>query len=453
MRVLHAIHDFLPRHRAGAEIYAAALCRELGRRHHVTIVAADYDPACPHGELRWRLHDGLSVVEVVNNWRGAFTDSYRSPLITRRLEQLLDVVRPEILHVHSLLNLSLDLPALARRHGIEVVGTLHDYTLVCPSGGQRLHRAEAHVCHDIEPERCARCFSQSVFHAKLAAGAVSSTAATRRAAAALRTHAPRLATLASRAAGAAAVPIRPTDITARLDAARAAIDAFSMLVSPSESMAEEYRRLGVPPDRLRVSDYGFATQPRVTRLAQPGQPLRAAYMGTLVWHKGVHVILDALRHLPHDAIEVTIFGEPRVSPDYVSALQRQAAGLAVRFAGAFDDGQRAALLACVDVLIVPSLWLENSPLVIHEAFMAAVPVIASRIGGITGLVDDGVNGLLVEPGSAAALAAALRKVCADPALLQRLSANAPAVKTIAQDASEWEARYVEVLGKRQAPAD
>jgi len=96
---------------------------------------------------------------------------------------------------------------------------------------------------------------------------------------------------------------------------------------------------------------------------------------------------------------------------------------------------------------VPSLWLENSPLVIHEAFMAGVPVIASRIGGITGLVDDGVNGLLVDPGSAAALAAALRRVSEDPALLQRMSAHAPAVKTIEQDAAEWEARYAEVLGK------
>jgi glycosyltransferase involved in cell wall biosynthesis len=270
---------------------------------------------------------------------------------------------------------------------------------------------------------------------------------TRRAAAALRTHAPSLAALTARAVGAAAVPIRSTDITTRLDAARAAIDAFSLLVAPSASMAEEYRRLGAPPDRLRVSDYGFAPQPRVTRAAQPGRPLRAAYMGTLVWHKGVHVILDALRLLPHDAIDVTIFGEPRVSPDYVSELQRQAAGRAVRFAGAFDEAERPALLASVDVIIVPSLWLENSPLVIHEAFMAGVPVIASRIGGITGLVDDGVNGLLVEAGSAAALAAALRKVSEDPALLQRMSAHAPAVKTTEQDAAEWEARYAEVLGK------
>ena len=151
LRVLHAIHDFLPRHRAGSEIYAAQLCRELAARHHVTVVCADYDPARPHGQLTWRLHDSLPVVEITNNWVCAtFADTYRSPLMSARLEQVLDLVQPHVVHVHNLLNLSFDLPAAARARGIPVVATLHDYTLVCPSGGQRIHRAESHVCRTID---------------------------------------------------------------------------------------------------------------------------------------------------------------------------------------------------------------------------------------------------------------------------------------------------------------
>ena len=80
LRVLHAIHDFLPRHRAGSEIYAAQLCRELAARQHVTIVCADYDPSRGHGQLTWRLHDQLPVVEITNNWVcGTFEETYRSP--------------------------------------------------------------------------------------------------------------------------------------------------------------------------------------------------------------------------------------------------------------------------------------------------------------------------------------------------------------------------------------
>src|SRR6476620_2791326 len=102
LRILHAIHDFLPRHRAGAEIYAAALCRALSPRLHVTVLTADYDLTCAHGDLRWRLQDGLPVVEIVNNWQGSFADTYQSALLNRRLEQILDVVQPHLLHIHRL---------------------------------------------------------------------------------------------------------------------------------------------------------------------------------------------------------------------------------------------------------------------------------------------------------------------------------------------------------------
>src|SRR4249919_1984474 len=68
LRLLHAIHDFLPRHVAGSEIYALELCRELARRHDVFVVTAEYDPEARHGTIRWRAYEGLPVIEIVNNW-------------------------------------------------------------------------------------------------------------------------------------------------------------------------------------------------------------------------------------------------------------------------------------------------------------------------------------------------------------------------------------------------
>src|SRR6187401_942006 len=153
MRILHAIHDFLPRHRAGSEIYAFELARAQSTDHHVTVLCADYDPARRHGQVTWRVHGGLPVVEIVNNWLcTSFEDSYRPPLITDRIEQVLRAVQPEVVHVHNLLNLSFDLPALAHAHGSAVVATLHDHSLVCPSGGQRIHRADEHLCEVIDTD-------------------------------------------------------------------------------------------------------------------------------------------------------------------------------------------------------------------------------------------------------------------------------------------------------------
>jgi len=200
-----------------------------------------------------------------------------------------------------------------------------------------------------------------------------------------------------------------------------------------------------------VSDYGFVPlqrRPRdVARL-----PIRIGYVGSLVWHKGIHVLLDAVRDLPGDAYELKIFGDPAVAPDYSADLRARASGLSVQFMGAFGRDRTAEVYGQIDILAVPSLWLENSPLVIHEAFMAGVPVVGARIGGIADLVEHDRNGLLYEPGSADALRAALRGLLEHPARLADLARMAPTVKSIADDAREWEAAYADVLSARPAAA-
>jgi len=447
LRILHAIHDYLPRHRAGSEIYAARLCRELALRHHVTVVCAEYNPARPHGDLTWRLHDDLPVVEIANNWAcRTFADTYRPPIISARLAQVLDMVQPHILHVHNLLNLSFDLPATARARGIPVVATLHDYTLVCPSGGQRIHRAESHVCRAIDVSRCARCFPQSPFYAQAAAsplaGAVSRSALLRRTLASARDHLPRLTQAAAAAAGRARrhLEVTPADVAERLARARTIFEQVDLFVAPSASIADEFAALGLPRSKIRVADYGFAPLPRAERGKTTGR-LRIGFVGTLVWHKGLHVLLDAVSRLPADTFELLIHGDTRMFPEYVADLRRRAAGLPVRFAGTFDAAQAPSVYAGLDLLVVPSLWLENSPLVIHEAFQAGIPVVGARIGGIVGLIHDGLAGRLYDPESPAELAAVLQSVIDDPAQLARWARHLPPVTSIADDAREWDGIY------------
>ncbi|HEV8238677.1 MAG TPA: glycosyltransferase [Thermoanaerobaculia bacterium] len=462
MRVLHAIHDFLPRHRAGSELYCLELCLALQRLGTAThVLCADYDPRRPHGELVWRAFEGVGVTELINNWAFAgFAESYASPAIERRLSAVLDMLQPDLLHVHNLLNLSFALPAMARRRGIPVVATLHDYTLVCPSGGQRVHVAEEHVCRVIESSRCARCFPQHPLYAQLRFGTRALRAPGSRLlggwASAIRRRLPRLAAGFGRWAVRADSPLSSAAIEARLAAARRVFDTIDLFVAPSQALAEEYRRLGIPSERLRVADYGFAPlasrrgDDRARPRRQAGDPLRVGFVGTLVWHKGAHLLLAAAATLPPASFEVVLFGDPDVFPDYTSRLRRAAAALPVRFAGPFDHRDTADVYSQIDVLVVPSLWPENSPLVIHEAFQAGVPVIGARIGGIPELVQDGVSGLLYDAFSPAALAAALRRLLDEPGLRERLAAGVPPVKSIDEDAAEWQRVYAGLIGGRSS---
>jgi glycosyltransferase involved in cell wall biosynthesis len=213
-----------------------------------------------------------------------------------------------------------------------------------------------------------------------------------------------------------------------------------VFVSPSHDMAQAFAALGAPAERILVSDYGMPPLARPARGAWDG-PLRVGCVGSLVPHKGVHVLVEAMRQLPAGTARLTIFGDPHIDPAYAAQLRDRAVTAPVTFAGTFDDAARADIYATLDVLVVPSLWLENSPLVIHEAFQAGIPVVGSDIGGIPELVRNDVNGVIVPPGSVDALAGAIRRLADDRQMLTRLAAQVSPVKSIADDAAEWEARY------------
>lgn len=458
MRILHATHDFLPRHRAGAEIYAYQLCAELKRRSHdVRVLCADYDPSRLHGSLRRRRHDGLQVLELTNNWTfSTFRGTYQSRLLGQRLGRLLDQQRPDVLHLHTLLTLSQDLPLLARRRGIPCVVTLHDYSLVCPAGGQLLaHGGAGGLCHALEPARCARCFSRSALGTQMALGNATRDPGRLR-------QMGRLGRLLGRQLPGAMEPlaqllrwargprVTSEQIARRLRHMRRVADAVDLFLAPSRAMARFFAGQGIPRERLRVSDYGLRPLPRGDR-GVATRPLRLGFVGTLAFHKGAHLLLGALRHLSGKDYELKIHGDPRTSPDYAARLRQQAYGMPVDFEGPFDPRQAGQIYQDLDLLVVPSLWPENSPLVIHEAFSAGVPVLGSRAGGITELVRPGQGGLLFEPGDTGDLSRTLRDLVQHPQKLQRLVQTIPAVKTVAQNARELEAIYHRLANASDTP--
>jgi glycosyltransferase involved in cell wall biosynthesis len=263
----------------------------------------------------------------------------------------------------------------------------------------------------------------------------------------LRKRAPRLLARLAKSRSRAAGRRGPTaaDIDARLDAARSAASEFDLLIGPSPSIVAEFKVLGIAMGRLDVADYGFRALPLsgpTSSESGGNRALRVGYVGTLVWHKGVHVLIDAIRQMPANQAEVWIFGDADTFPDYTAELRASARGLPVRFMGRFERHRAADIYSQLDVLVVPSLWLENSPLVIHEAFMAGVPVVGARIGGITDLIRDGENGLLYAPESSSALASALSRLATDRSRLRALRARPTPVRSIDDDAVEWERRYL-----------
>ncbi|HET7486945.1 MAG TPA: glycosyltransferase family 4 protein [Acidimicrobiales bacterium] len=163
---------------------------------------------------------------------------------------------------------------------------------------------------------------------------------------------------------------------------------------------------------------GGAVDATVFRPLAQDEPGHLAYVGRLVTEKGVWTLLDALRRLDRPVVLDVVGEGPLAEPlkDAVAATPH----LCVQLHGYLPPTGVRDVLARSAALVVPSLWEEPLGLVVLEAMACGVPVVATAVGGIPEIVQDGRNGLLVEPGDGAALAHAMERVLAEPGLRQRL---------------------------------
>ena len=164
----------------------------------------------------------------------------------------------------------------------------------------------------------------------------------------------------------------------------------------------------------------------------------------------MHVLLEAVGRLDESEVEVElqVWGDLEQEPPYAERcgmlLQQDAA---VRFCGPFGRDRLAEVYSGIDVLVVPSIWDENSPLVVHEAFAAGVPVIVSDVPGLTEAVTGGVDGLVFPPGDPAALGNAMRRISGEPELLDALRAGIRPVRSAAAAAADLVDVYEDLIDR------
>jgi glycosyltransferase involved in cell wall biosynthesis len=234
------------------------------------------------------------------------------------------------------------------------------------------------------------------------------------------------------------------DLRARHGRVTGAYAAADLRISPSRFLRDKLLASGrFDAETLVYADNGLRSD-HVRTLAKRPDPLgrvRFGFVGSLVWYKGGEVLLEAMRNLRDAPAVLHVHGGFTPDSDEHHARLAQLAGDNVVFHGRFDNERLAEIYAELDVLVVPSLWFENSPITIHEAHLLGTPVVASGIGGMAEYVRDGVDGLHFPVGDADALARVLRRFVDEPGLVDELSREFPRVKTIEENARETEYRY------------
>ncbi|MEQ8764580.1 MAG: glycosyltransferase [Planctomycetota bacterium] len=452
MRILQVVHGFPPYDSAGTEVYTFNISRRLAREHEVFVFSRRSDHEKPDYEILEEQREGLDITFLNNNDLdySRLETTYRS----RRAEQIfadyLDRVKPDILHVQHLLGLSIGLISVAKRRGIPVVFTFPDFWFMC-SLGQRL-RSQKDLCHEIDHDLCFRCvFHKPIFFPRHRFAANFRHQQWKR-------KGSRLLQAPVSLAGAVWNTAREKRLhqafTLREAVFRAELMQVDQFIAPSEFIRQEYiRHVGLPPEQILYSDYGMDLELlRRDSPPVPGGRIRFGYMGTLIPSKGVDVIIKAFNQLPDDVpAEVNIFGGPnRWTQDYFESLKAEATHPGIHFRGRYMNTEISKTLDQIDVLIVPSLWFENSPLTLHEAAAARIPVITSDIGGMKEFVDRHRNGRTFRVGDPEDLRLRLEELLTEPSLIQELGDKDIYIKNVAENAEELLEIYERLRGEAKS---
>lgn len=450
-------HAFGPDSHAGVEVYTARLGRALrARGHAVEVLCGRVRPGSPQNSVVVEQVDGLTVHGLVQNYPYRdLPEAIEDPAVDRAAAGVIRRFRPQIVGVQTLHGLSLGILREAKSAGAAVVVHLHDGGWACASGGQRLH-PDGGLCLPIDFDRCGACFDRHRHRegplerlARRAAARLPQPDLLHRAFKALPGPArDAVRQLNERGARREPEAVTPEGPDPRIEARRGAVAeawaSVDRIVTPSGFLARSLADDGLDVGQAVVVPTGV---PELGRAPLPaGGPLRVLFLGTWVPHKGAHVLADALARLdgPTAAgIEAIAVG-PAPFPAYRADVLRRAKGR-LQAREAVAPGEVPALLAACDLLVVPSTWAENAPLVVLEARSSGRPVLGTALGGLPELIEEGVDGHLLAPGDPAALAEQLGRYAGDrPALLQ-LAARVRPPRSVGAWAQAIEREYEEAL--------
>lgn len=413
MHILYLVHQFYPQTFAGTEKFLLRLaqgCQAAG--HAVTIVTYDLPArkvapyhqfvraagrpilrrlsewgvpiyqwlphrhaAQPATRYRVRPHrytyQGLPVIAYRRHPASSAPAVAGDPLLPDFVAEILREIQPDLIHAAHVMRVE-DFLHAAVEQGVPYLLTLTDFWLICPNC--RLQTARDERCWGPQGGRACRTSCPN-FH--------------------------------------------PADIAERLQRAGRLLRSSRAIAAPTRFLAERIQaEHGSLP--IQIIPYGTESPPQPATRQRSLRPLVFGFAGGLYAAKGAHLLIAAFRRLAAPDVRLAIYGGGRLAPK----LRRQASGdTRIHFGGVYAPEELSALLSQIDVMVVPSIWHENAPLVMLEALAHGVPVLVSDVAGMTECVTDGVNGYTFQVGDVADLGRKLQMIYDHPERLDEIREN------------------------------
>lgn len=403
--------------KGGGENAAYHLFKELRGRNECEVVFLAYNVLGSPNHLgthfETRKLDGSEVILTGGSFDYFLFSQLDTRLVWRDFRDFLYFYQPTVVHFHHYIHLGLELIREVRKYSekVPIIMTLHEYLAICNHNGQMVKTHTYQLCHRANSVDCQKCFPDKT----------------------------------------------QEDFQLRELYIKSFFKLVDMFIAPSKFLLNRYTDWGIPKEKILYLDYG---QPKIDSVPPRSNTIenrrnRFAYFGQLNIYKGILVVLEAMAKLPKEVRETTmlyIYGanlelQHQVFRDRFTELLDKTRDC-VQFIGPYQPEEMPKLMANVDWVIVSSIWWENAPLVIEEAFIHKRPVICSNIGGMAEKVEHEKSGLHFQVGDATDLAACITRAATEEELWDKLSNGISDRLTIQEVADRTLEIYRQIQEKR-----
>jgi glycosyltransferase involved in cell wall biosynthesis len=441
MKIVFFVHCFFPGHFYGTETYTLELAKNYSAwGHDVTVVSAIFqgEPAS-EDLLSHYEYEGIKVISLDKNKvpHSRIKETYYQPEMREILTSLLKDLQPDIVHVTHLINHTSALLEATSALGIPTYATFTDFFGFCLNN--KLEAADGALCAGPSRSRsnCVACYIKEA-----ARGRVGGWMGYAKSATAAKVIASS-ATLLRKLPGLKNGEIDGTieDIARRPDTLISLYNqGYKGAVAPTAFLKKAYMA-----NEVKVPMHALWFGIDIDRSAKPDRPVdhipTIGFIGQIAPHKGTDLLIDAFQKLQKKSARLKIYGPADQDPAYMTELRTKSAGGEIEFLGTFDKGDMVNILRELDLLVIPSKWYENSPLVLLNALATHTPVLVSDVQGMTEFLEPGVNGLAFKRGSTDDLYEKLSSLVAAPSNLYGMSATTHYDRTPEMMARETFAMY------------
>jgi glycosyltransferase involved in cell wall biosynthesis len=427
-KVLFLVHNHPAVRPGGAEAYALELYRAMSTSNDFDAVFMSRSG--PPVSVTGPHHEGRPITLIdddpnqfffytdLSDWDWTFARSPRKSALTRFYAEFLLDQKPDVVHFQHTQFFGYDILRVTRNTlpDVPIVYTLHEFLPICFADGKMLRTRNEELCLESSPRRCHECFPQITQQTFF---------------------------------------MRERFIKSHLSL----VDRF---ISPSHFLTERYVDWGIPREKIMYEDHGRLPVASALPRREPPAPRKAArprnrfaFFGQLTQYKGTDVLLEAMALLADEGFDahLSIHGASLdwAPPDYQEKLRDllEQSGDSVTLVGAYEPSDLPSLMQDIDWVVVPSIWWENSPLVIQEAFLYGRPVICSDIGGMAEKVTDGVSGLHFRCGDPDGLAETMRRAAETKGLWEELCLGVPRIQSMDEHVAKLTGLYRSLIDARR----